>query len=737
MADGPRATHNAHLPMAAPSPATLSLLRRLLIVAALLAPLAVDPFAADTQLFKKLLVSLLGVMALATEAAETLLRPRTVAPSTWPERFLALLAGWSALSVFWATNAPYAMTRALILLGVLGITRSLRELATDPAWARRVVRVVLGVGALAVLVDTAAILNVEGTLGATSAKFASWLFVHNNMAASYVTLLAPLTFAAALSCRPFWPRAVPALVLLGGLLAYLSLLSSRAGQLGAILGMVIVGVLFASRSRITSAERPSRRTRVGLIAVVVILGVLPFSDGARGVAKDVYQRAVVFAGIDDGVHRMLMWRKTMEMAFDQPALGVGAGNFAVVFPSYERLTTVVAHAHNDLLQVLAELGLVGLLLHLGLLTSAAWMLVRGLVSAPDRERFGLAAGLLASLAVFTLAGLFEVPFTLGATMATLATLLGLGGATLPASRPLRPPWAGRVPVAVALLFLAAPAAWSIARRLPGSWYLMSARQQLDAGDLDGAFQTYAHVDSLRTGSHVPAMQMGAILRRQGEPALALEQLRAARQLWPHGVDVLSAEAYVLHDLGRPDEALEVLEVAAVLSPEDMSLRYRLISALREARRLPEAISRLEHEVSTDRAVAVDAVFALARLYQEQAAERGGFAGTPELPREARESLVAARHFYALALARSAEEGQVDVFKAAHEQFVHLTDVLQHLSGAPDVWWHEVYTPWLLKKGSPDIPVPFHYTRWMSGDPVEIYPGWDKPDLPPVPVGAED
>ena len=82
------------------------------------------------------------------------------------------------------------------------------------------------------------------------------------------------------------------------------------------------------------------------------------------------------------------------MASDHPALGVGAGNFSIVEPFYivrsinmprVDLISEGELVHNSYLQVLAELGIVGLVAFLGVIAST---LVVGVRAVRDLERNG-------------------------------------------------------------------------------------------------------------------------------------------------------------------------------------------------------------------------------------------------------------------------------------------------------------------------------------------------------------
>jgi len=147
-----------------------------------------------------------------------------------------------------------------------------------------------------------------------------------------------------------------------------------------------------------------------LCLVIAVLGFvfLPALKGWRGERMQVRN-----------LMRVYLWASTMDMVKQHPILGVGLGNFKVIYPLYrssdERRTTPkgikYTHPHNDFLLVLAETGLPGLLSFLTILI----LLGTGPVS------WGLAAAMIALLTQ----GLFNSVLAVPASSMAFWLLLGL------------------------------------------------------------------------------------------------------------------------------------------------------------------------------------------------------------------------------------------------------------------------------------------------------------------------
>jgi O-antigen ligase len=99
--------------------------------------------------------------------------------------------------------------------------------------------------------------------------------------------------------------------------------------------------------------------------------------------------------------RPLYWSNVEALVRDFPLFGSGLGTFAAAYPAYEKQggpERLLVHAHNDYLESLAELGLIGTALLLGLvllLAGRAFLVWRG---RRNPEVKGIALGGIVSLA---------------------------------------------------------------------------------------------------------------------------------------------------------------------------------------------------------------------------------------------------------------------------------------------------------------------------------------------------
>lgn len=694
-----------------------SLLRRLLAVLALALPLCVDPWGVDPLAWKRHLLTLLGLAALLSECLPALAGRRPLLVPGPCELVLLGLAGWSALSLTWATVPALGLPVVGLLLGLVGITRLWTEVAVHDGRVGRWVAGWLVLGLVAVALDAVAVRATADELSLANRKFSSLLFRHNNMAAGYASMLAPLAAAWALAAaRP--RRRVLGWALALAVVAYLIVLGSRAGLAASLLGTLVVVALGLARRRV-AAGRPAR-WGPALAALVVLGAVLPLSSTVRGLAKDGFYRAidllqdVGLTDLKDAGFRMDVYRSALEMVTEAPLLGVGAGNFAVEHVRFDPRRAEIPHAHNDALQALTELGLPGLLLFLGLLGALVVGLRRALTEHADDRGFVLAAGFSGCLAVFVLTGLFEVPFGQGASAAGLVALMAWQRAL---DRPrLRWTDGARGPAAF-LALVALALAGDTLRRLPASWWHVRAQRALDAGDAPAARAGLTALAALETGSHLPELSLADLAVEEQRLDDALRHFDRARRLWPYSGEVLQRQAEALLRAGQGERAVTVLEQALAQSPSDRELQSQLVRTLGLMGRLDEAIDRAEFMVQSDRLVSLDIVAMLARLWLRKAEQVEG----PEKIR----ALVCSRHFHAVLL----RDGPASSLRTWNREYSHLTHRLQTL--VPGLGWWDSYDRMLRLRGWNDLPAEAVWTA-LDGSGQRLFPGWEEAAGPPLP-----
>jgi O-antigen ligase len=250
-------------------------------------------------------------------------------------------------------------------------------------------------------------------------------FANPNHAAAL--LLVTIPFAASFaairrsSAKKPVDRLVP-LMLAGLLLALLAVAIALNGSLAVVL--LAVPTVVASAFLFVPAGRV-RLARIGLLlATLVLVGVAALSVGARYGLGD--------SGRVSMDSRQQIWSRTTAAVGDHWMSGSGLGTFAQVYRLYEDPAKVdryyVNHAHNDYLELILELGVVGMLV---IALFLAWWARCALAvwRSPDASPFARAATIAS--AVLMLHSAVDFPLRTAALAALFGTLIALMAAADP------------------------------------------------------------------------------------------------------------------------------------------------------------------------------------------------------------------------------------------------------------------------------------------------------------------
>jgi putative inorganic carbon (hco3(-)) transporter len=200
---------------------------------------------------------------------------------------------------------------------------------------------------------------------------------------------------------------------------------SRGAWLGVAAGLIVTVIVQSRRAFVLTIIAAFVLTFVILLSSI---NVIPDVIAARfsGIADYFGVFDVRGVKVDDAnfavVERMAHWQAAWGMLHNHPLLGVGIGNYAVVYPEYAlpRWDDPLGHAHNYYLNVAAETGFVGLAAYLILWTAAfwqSWRAVRGLRGLWQ----SVAAGLLGMLVALFAHNMFDNLFVHG-----MAVQVGIG-----------------------------------------------------------------------------------------------------------------------------------------------------------------------------------------------------------------------------------------------------------------------------------------------------------------------
>ena len=409
-------------------------------------------------------------------------------------------------------------------------------------------------------------------------------FGNRNLAAEIMAMALPLGVAAGLEAESLGQRSVFAITALFEVV-FLAVTRARGAWLGCACGLLLV--LLLERRRFLA----SRPTLALALAALVAAGVAAWIPGrfTRHDMGDTKRYAPALSVLEGAVDpqgaamrtRLGFWRRTLRMLEEAPIVGVGPGNWPVLFPRYAQpnalkdgvLTTALAprQAHNDLVERTGETGLLGLSALLFLVVATVRSAHRRLGSADTVTR-GHTAGALGALAA--MAGLSMASFPLEMPGTILLGGIALGLVTVPdPARKARPQRKMLVPaVALSGMMLVCSVVRS-ERIVRGSYWLGVAEHLPPREQAGSAAGGDPIVDALRSSLQARPDRFRALLKlsqresRDGRGTDAIDMAKHALAIEPYSIHAWGALARAYQVAGHSSDAIAAATVALTLLPE--------------------------------------------------------------------------------------------------------------------------------------------------------------------------
>lgn len=379
---------------------------------------------------------------------------------------------------------------------------------------------------------------------------------------------------------------------LGAYLAVSLVIALGVGGCGAwLVGTVLVAGLYFCQSRgawlallgtgviIWFISRIGRTSRKRLMI-----------SGAVVLACSLVAGSVMIARLRSRDVRPIIWQGTLRMIAARPLLGHGVGAFVTEYPQYRRpeyfsvpkAGNLTDHAHNELLEVTAEQGLLGLAATLWLWATALRYGFRKVRATGDDRR--LWWGILGAFLVLLLHGMVDVNLRYAPNQQLLWILMGLlmsGECERPLELPLttRP---ARVLLAGLCVLLAG---WVVVAAVidpvRASIWERRARLAEKRGDLVSAIAAADHslrIEPLRLNTRY--YLAGLYWKTQSADGLtrAIAECLKIKKLAPDYADITYNLGRLYLAADRPADALPYLERAVEINPYDTEKKEAVVLA---------------------------------------------------------------------------------------------------------------------------------------------------------------
>lgn len=226
---------------------------------------------------------------------------------------------------------------------------------------------------LALAASSAFLVSIYGCLQILNLDFFTWSepaylthralssFGQPNLLASFLLLIIPISFWLCFSARRFWPRFYFGLIFLFQLLC-LIMTASRGALVALLVSAVIFFIYWLKHSRLLSWQKLLVFASLGLVFVAALLAFNYFSPGRLVSALDFKNGS--------SAARVNFYTAAVDAISKKPVIGYGLDNAAGVFINYYEsdwgiygdINSSTDKAHNLVLDILLQVGFIGLLL---------------------------------------------------------------------------------------------------------------------------------------------------------------------------------------------------------------------------------------------------------------------------------------------------------------------------------------------------------------------------------------
>jgi O-antigen ligase len=222
----------------------------------------------------------------------------------------------------------------------------------------------------------------------------------------------------ALTASGVWALAV--LIFAGIILSF-----SRMGFIATLSSLFVMGTLVVGTTQLSwvTASRRRRWVGVGMVAALVLAGFvfLPPEKLVQRFAEFVSTDGLTDQGRTD------LWAETIPLFRTYPVFGCGLGGYETAFSRFKISGVLVTDdfVHNDYLQLLAELGLLGFVIGAALAFSVVRIALRSAVNSSDPEMRYFAVASVGALSTIALHSLADFNLYIPANAMLLAWIAGM------------------------------------------------------------------------------------------------------------------------------------------------------------------------------------------------------------------------------------------------------------------------------------------------------------------------
>lgn len=419
-------------------------------------------------------------------------------------------------------------------------------------------------------------------------------FGNKNMAAQYILFVIPVAYYLLLASPDRvgeWLYGVVAALVT----TYLIYTGTRAAWGAAAMAFLILWLCLRARDFSAQELLSFGKRKWGFLLGIVLFTVAmktapPYFISNFGVSPTLAQLQSMLEVEEDisAASRFALWANTLAIFLDHPALGAGKGNFQFIYPLYNErvikdpafsVEMKAAEAHNDYVQLLAEVGLLGTAAFFWILFNVAKQWWREAKDKFDPMILPIGFGIVALLLVAFWDFPFENPVVTAFFWIYAGLIWSLDKISL-SQRKKTVPQKFTLGITIFLAVSATIASISTFMHLKAEFYhsrgsfgkypVKTVEEKLDRTeeDFNRAIRIYPYDYRYH---HWRAI----LLMRQKRPAEALQANLRALSLNPYNINGLNNLGIIYVALGNIPKAIQAFETALKIWPDYVGGHNRL------------------------------------------------------------------------------------------------------------------------------------------------------------------
>ena len=252
-------------------------------------------------------------------------------------------------------------------------------------------------------------------------------FGNKNMAAQVVVIILPLALTFALAAKQkslYWLFSVISALII----VFIIYTQTRAAWLAVLIEFLVLGGFLAKDYFLSRNITYLTSAKYSAFGISFLFVMLMMNVSADGFGWQFY-RASKFIDTNYSLNREIVkdksatvrlsiWANTLEMIYDRPLQGVGLGNHKVFYPAYHRKSVIektfsersqLSNVHNDYLQILAELGVIGFIFFFWILLVGLRVVWKSMTLVEHGEKRFMIIGITAAITGFLVTAMFSFP----------------------------------------------------------------------------------------------------------------------------------------------------------------------------------------------------------------------------------------------------------------------------------------------------------------------------------------